>query len=182
MEVLEFLRAAIREREWTIPQFAKAAHVSIGLAYKWLSEDPAYRITPSPTSCEKIADALGIDPDVMLELAGHRRRRGERTLNTRAQAIQDQVERWIAAVGPHYEEYFWRHLKAQGDSMAAVLRDIGSAVSASDAAAVNPGVSAPRGAANQPDDDSGRALRSRYHPAREPLATAALNVHAAAAA
>lgn len=72
VDAFEFLKDQLRERQWSIPQLAKAARVSIGLAYKWVAEDPAYRVNPSPASCRKLAAGLGIDEDRMLEIAGHR--------------------------------------------------------------------------------------------------------------
>lgn len=93
MDAQAYIRASLLERGWSIPHFAKQAHVSIGLAYKWLSEDPAYRITPSPASCEKIAQAFGVDTDVLLELAGHRKPSAANPradLDARQQAIRDQ--------------------------------------------------------------------------------------------
>lgn len=77
MTLFEFLKTALAERRQTIPQFARTCGVSGQLAYKWLAEDPEQRIVPSPMSCEKIASALGADSDYVLELAGHRKPRGE---------------------------------------------------------------------------------------------------------
>ena len=167
MEAFEYMRQSIRERGWSIPEFARQANVSLGLAYKWLAEDPVYRITPSPKSCEKIATALGVDLDLMLELAGHRRRpNGEphAQIDARRQAVRDQLDRWLSAVGPDNEEYFWSYLKAQGDSTVDLIRRVGTAVNASGDTAVNAAVSERKRRGRKPRGDSDSRLTQRQHP------------------
>lgn len=88
-QVDEYLRDKMRERGWNIARLAEACDVSDGLASKWLSANPRYRVTPSPPSCEKIADALGVDLDELLVLAGHRPSRGASPVAT---AAPDEVE------------------------------------------------------------------------------------------
>jgi transcriptional regulator with XRE-family HTH domain len=61
-------------RSWNIPRLAEACDVNPGLVARWVTNNRRYRVTPSPTSCEKIAAALGADLDDVLELAGHRHR------------------------------------------------------------------------------------------------------------
>jgi transcriptional regulator with XRE-family HTH domain len=72
-----YLREAMRARGWTIPKLAEACDVAVGLAQRWVSDNPRYRVTPSPASCEKIATALGVDLDETLAIAGHRPPRQE---------------------------------------------------------------------------------------------------------
>ena len=69
-----------------------------------------------------------------------------------------ELDRWIAAVGPENEEYFWQHLKAQGDSTVDLIHRLGTAVSTGAEAAVNAAVSrrAKRGRGRK--DGSGRPL------------------------
>jgi transcriptional regulator with XRE-family HTH domain len=159
--LFEFLGDRIRERSWTIPHFAKAVGVSPQLAYKWMAEDPAYRITPGPKSCEKIASALGVDLDSVLELAGHRPQRSpELQLSARRQSIRAQLDQWLTAVGEENEPYFWEYLKAHGQSGVDLISRIRTAVNTDADTAVNEGV-------------SGRAKRGRKPrgTSRGPLST-----------
>lgn len=43
-------------------------------------------------------------------------------VSARQAAIREQLDRWLAAVGPEYEEYFWSFLKSQGESTVALIR------------------------------------------------------------
>lgn len=160
----------MRERGWTIARLAEACDVSDGLAAKWVSENPRLRVIPSPKSCEKIADALGVDPDEVLELAGHRKAREPRTeVDARRQAVRDQLDRWLTAVGPDNEEYFWQHLKAQGDSAVNLIKRIGTAVNGESEDAVNAAVSqrAERGRKRRKGPNG--PLRADQHGTRIPL-------------
>jgi transcriptional regulator with XRE-family HTH domain len=57
----------------SLTHFARGCGTSPSLASKWLDKDPKRRKIPSPASCQKIADGLGIDADQVLAMAGHRR-------------------------------------------------------------------------------------------------------------
>jgi transcriptional regulator with XRE-family HTH domain len=144
VDISDYLREAIRLRGWTVKQFAAEADVSFSSAWKWLSADDRYRLTPSPANCAKIAGALGQDTDVLLELAGHRspRRRARAHVSAQRQAIRDQVDRWIAAVGEDHEEDFWDALKAHGDSTVALITSMGTAVKSAAEAPLSTGVNA----------------------------------------
>ncbi len=121
----EYLREALRARRWTIPQFAEACDVSTGVAQKWVTPNSRNRSNPGPASCEKIAAALGVDVDYVLELAGHRKpRQPTPDVGALRQAVRDQLDRWLTAVGPAYESYFWRNLKAHGDLAAAFIQEV----------------------------------------------------------
>ena len=72
MTLYDFVRHTLNDRNWTVPYFAKQVGVSKQLAYKWLAEEPDERIRPSSSSCQKIARALGVDADFLLQLGGHR--------------------------------------------------------------------------------------------------------------
>jgi transcriptional regulator with XRE-family HTH domain len=170
MTLFDVLKSALRERDWTIPYFARMCAVSPQLAYKWLAEHESQRIIPGPKSCEKIAAALGFDPDYVLELAGHRKPRQPRAdIDARRQVVRDQLDHWLAAVGPENEEYFWQHLKAQGDSAVDLIRRIGTAVNAEGEAAVNGAVSERAKRGRRRGNDLGGPLIPRKHPAERPL-------------
>lgn len=74
MTLVDYLKATLRERGWSMTDLARRAGVSKQAVGQWLSEDEFTRVSPRPIYCEKIAAALGVDPDYILELAGHRRR------------------------------------------------------------------------------------------------------------
>jgi transcriptional regulator with XRE-family HTH domain len=183
----EFLKTEMALRHWTKAKLAEECDVSESLVSKWVSDDPRRRVLPSPQSCAKIAAALGADLDQVLALAGHRvvpasTSSASRRLDARRRAVQDQFERWIAAVGPEYEEYFWRHLKAQGDSTVALIRGMGTAVSTPSDAAVNAAVSQPLSTDERPDDNAGGRLSRSYPRSRFPLSAPAEKLNAAVAA
>lgn len=64
----EWLRRQIERREWIPADLARRVGVSNGTMSLWLRDQRK----PSPTSVDRIADALGVDVDTALTLAGHR--------------------------------------------------------------------------------------------------------------
>lgn len=159
----EYLRQQMEARGWNIPRLAEACDVNPGLVARWVTSNTRYRVTPSPASCEKIAAALGVDLDDLLEMAGHRRRRDESraVVSALRQAVRDQLDQWMSTVGPDKEEYFWQHLKVQGDSTVDLIRQVDTAVNAPGDAAVNAAVSA-RKRRGRKDRDSGSGPLKRY--------------------
>jgi transcriptional regulator with XRE-family HTH domain len=97
--VNEYLRETVVTRGWTIPRLPDACDVAVGLAQRWVSENPRYRVTPNPRSCEKIAAALDIDPDYLLEMAGHRHARTER-----AHVVDDPGLAAVTAAWPRLDD------------------------------------------------------------------------------
>lgn len=63
-----WLQRQLDRREWNQADFAKKAGVGSGRVSDWIRD---VRL-PSVESCDKIADALGVDLDEVLTLAGHR--------------------------------------------------------------------------------------------------------------
>ncbi len=89
--ITDLLRETMQERfGGSVTRLAEACDVSVQLASKWVSENARYRVTPGPASCEKIAAAFCLDPDYVMELAGHRKPRADA-------ADLDQVEQLIRA-------------------------------------------------------------------------------------
>jgi hypothetical protein len=71
--IYDLLRAAMRDSfGGSVTRLSEACAVSTALGSRWVHEDERKRIVPSPASCQKIANGLGLDPDYVLELAGHR--------------------------------------------------------------------------------------------------------------
>lgn len=64
----EWFRHQLTRREWSQRDFARRSDLAPSTVSEW------YRGTrlPDPESCLKIADALNIDPDLVLVMAGHR--------------------------------------------------------------------------------------------------------------
>jgi transcriptional regulator with XRE-family HTH domain len=111
----KFLRQAMRERGWTIPQLAEACDISLGLAQRWVSQNPRYRVIPSPASCAKIAHALDLEADYVLEVAGHRQP------TTLADPVQSELDARLAHLSRvlgHYPRAFWLAVIEASERMA----------------------------------------------------------------
>lgn len=63
-----WLRRQLKRREWLQSELARRTGLSDSSISQYLSGN---RI-PDPITCDKIADALGADRDLVLALAGHR--------------------------------------------------------------------------------------------------------------
>lgn len=64
----QWLGRQLRRHEWTQADLSRKSGLSQGRISDWL----AGKRLPNPESCDKLADALGDDPDYVLKLAGHR--------------------------------------------------------------------------------------------------------------
>lgn len=97
------------------------------MAYRWLAEDEAYRIVPSPQSCEKIATALSYDVDYILELAGHRKPRPDQppmsALKRDIQARTARMMEMVEAVEGVPDAYVETYLRKVFDGFEAGLAD-----------------------------------------------------------
>ena len=63
-----WLHAQLARRDWSMADLARRLDTPNATVARWVSG--ARR--PSPASCDRIADALGVDVDRVLVLAGHR--------------------------------------------------------------------------------------------------------------
>jgi transcriptional regulator with XRE-family HTH domain len=63
-----WLRQQLRRHEWTQADLARKSGLSQGRISDWLNN----KRRPSPASCDRLADALGVDLDDVLRRAGHR--------------------------------------------------------------------------------------------------------------
>jgi transcriptional regulator with XRE-family HTH domain len=143
----KFLRQAMRDRGWTIPQLADACDASLGLVQRWVSENPRYQVTPSPASCEKIAAALSLDPDTMLELAGHRHRRAPLEDDPIEQAIRQGTVQMHDVLADIPRPYWATIIKATFDRAIDGARDMAALVS--DYQSADRSVRSPADAANR---------------------------------
>jgi transcriptional regulator with XRE-family HTH domain len=68
IEFARWVRSQLRRREWTEADLTRRLGVSTGAVSRWMRGDRR----PSTHSCDLIADAFGVDTDLVLSLAGHR--------------------------------------------------------------------------------------------------------------
>jgi transcriptional regulator with XRE-family HTH domain len=72
-EIHAFLRQRVQDvYGGVLSRFAEACGVAPSMASKWIALEPKRQRTPSPASCRRIAETLGLDEDYVLALAGHR--------------------------------------------------------------------------------------------------------------
>lgn len=64
-----WMREEMRRREWRQADFARATEIDVSMVSRWLQGR-----RPDPASLERVAEALGVDLDTLLTLAGHRPR------------------------------------------------------------------------------------------------------------
>lgn len=64
----KWLRQQLARREWKQADFARRSGFNTGRVSYWMTG----KDVPSPESCDRIADILGVDVDTVLTLAGHR--------------------------------------------------------------------------------------------------------------
>ena len=62
-----WLRKQLARREWTPADFARRLHASEGTVSHWLRGERL----PRPSSCERIADALGLPYEEVMQRAGY---------------------------------------------------------------------------------------------------------------
>jgi transcriptional regulator with XRE-family HTH domain len=63
-----WLHRQLRRRDWSPADLARRMDVNTGTVSRWLTGSRR----PRPDACDKLADALGVDLDMVLTLAGHR--------------------------------------------------------------------------------------------------------------
>ena len=184
-----FLNRWLKEHGWAQVRLANAVGVHETVVGRWLHADARRRARPSRQTLPRLAEVLEVPLQdlVVMTIADQTRNpaaeaAGRARLKTQLQAVEEQYERWIAAVGIENEGYFWRHLKSQGDSTVDLIRGLGTAVNQTDSAAVNGAVSVSSEGDDELDDDAGRELRARYLPPNKPLATTRVQANGALAA
>jgi len=63
-----WLKRQLQRREWSQAKFARQGNFSPSSVSAWINNERV----PDPGSCDLIADALGLDRDLVLAIAGHR--------------------------------------------------------------------------------------------------------------
>ena len=163
-----FLNRWLKEHGWAQVRLADAVGVHETVVGRWLHADARRRARPSRQTLPRLAEVLGVPVQdlVVMTIADQTRNpaveaAGRARLKTQLQAVEEQYERWIAAVGIENEGYFWRHLKVQGDSTVDLIRGLGTAVSGPADTAVNGAVSVSSEGDDGLDDDAGSELKRR---------------------
>ena len=67
-DIASWLRHQLARREWSGADLARRLDVSTGRVSEWTSG----KRRPNPRTCIHLADVLGMDPDQVLAIAGHR--------------------------------------------------------------------------------------------------------------
>jgi transcriptional regulator with XRE-family HTH domain len=121
-------------------EFARLSTVPQNVIGKWLNGDVQ---SVSAANLRKVAPVLGLTYEELLREMGELPRvRARAQVTARRQAIRDQFDRWITAVGKDYEDDFWDALKAHGDSTVALITSMGTAVKSTAEAPLSTGVNA----------------------------------------
>lgn len=63
-----WLKTELARREWNMSDLARRLEISPSVVGRWVRGERM----PAPESCDLLADALGVDVDRVLVLAGHR--------------------------------------------------------------------------------------------------------------
>jgi len=85
----QWLLTELERRGWSRFYFAQSAGVHASMVYRWTEGQ-----RPEPKQCEKIAEALNVDLDVVLAAAGHRPRQelAPGVIRAEAAALLNQVD------------------------------------------------------------------------------------------
>jgi transcriptional regulator with XRE-family HTH domain len=148
-------------------EFARVSTVPQNVIGKWLNGDVQ---SVSAANLRKVAPVLGLTYEELLREMGelpHVRARAR--VSARRQAIRDQLDRWMAAVGADYEDDFWDALKAQGDSTVALITTVGTAVKSAAEAPLSTGVNAQHPSRTTSRHGTGSRLRPAQRCAKPQL-------------
>lgn len=132
----DLLREAIKQRYGgNMTRMADVFDVPVQSVSKWVAEDERKRTVPGPASCQKIARGLGLDPDYVLQLAGHRS-----ADDASVDLANAELDARLARLGPvlsRYPRVFWATLLDAFERMAQVGDVLEGGVSASAEGGVN---------------------------------------------
>jgi transcriptional regulator with XRE-family HTH domain len=153
----QYLANWLRAEDWTQTEFADAAGVHQTVVSKWLHADYRRRVRPGRQAIPRVAVVLKLEPEQVVRmvlndqadidhtrLASQAAAAADRTpqeeIGARRQAVRDQLDVWLSAVGPENEGAFWDSLKAQGQATVNLIRRVGTADNAGTEAADNAAV------------------------------------------
>jgi hypothetical protein len=174
----EWLDTQLVERSWLAADLTRASQsadfprgLDSGLISRWRKPPPFGSVPTSAQTLSRIAAAFGLPESEVYAAAGLLPGGppvdATDEIDARRQAVRDQLDRWLSAVGPEHEEAFWRYLKDQGDSTVRLISSVGTAVNQAGDAAVNAAVSdrAERGRRRRRTSD-GPLTATQHAPAR----------------
>jgi len=188
----EWLEDQLAARGWSAADLTAASQdvesprgLDSGLISRWRRRDARAVVPTQAKTLARLARALSLPESEVYRAAGQLPadsvENPREQIDARRQLVRDQLDRWLAAVGPEHEDYFWEALKAQGDSVVDLIRQVGTAVNEGAQAAVNAAVSGRKTRTRPKRGDSGGALKDYYRPAGRVLGRHHFSVTAAAA-
>jgi transcriptional regulator with XRE-family HTH domain len=128
-QLFDLLKREMHTRHWNVSRLAEACGADVALTSRWVAENPERRVTPGPRSCQKIAEALDLDPDYVLELAGHRKPQlasSRPSVSVQQRHIDQEYDRWMEIMTPRMGEAvahdaFWDPFVAEAKSRRETL-------------------------------------------------------------
>ena len=167
----DLLREAIKQRYGgNMTRMADVFDVPVQSVSKWVADDERKRTVPGPASCQKIARGLDLDPDYVLQLAGHRPADG-----ASVDLAHSELDARLARLGhvlSRYPRAFWVAVLDAYDRMADVGEVLESPVNAS----VEGGVNATDASLTRDSHGPGGQLTASQSPILRGM-TAALAAH-----
>lgn len=132
-----------RNQAWLAGQTGISANV----ISRWEGKRPT---RPMPDNLAKLAPVIEVPYEDLMRMCGYMPGEAQKEVDRRRQRRSDELERWIAAVGPEYEDLFWDDLKGRARTSIRLFEQSRTAVKSVEDAAVNNGVksSAKRGRDN----------------------------------
>ena len=165
----DLLRDVIAQRYGgNMTRLAEAIGVPVQSVSQWVAEDK-HRV-PGPANCQKIAHGLDLDPDYVLQLAGHRG-----ADDATVDLSQSELDARLARLGhilSGYPRAFWVVVLDAFERMAQVGEVLESPVNASSEGGIN----ATDASLTGDNDASGGRLTASQSPMRGAF-TAALATH-----
>jgi transcriptional regulator with XRE-family HTH domain len=163
-EFRALVEAWLKSTETSQAELGRRAGVSQNIISRWLGRYPT---RPSPQNLEKLAPAIGVPYEDLMRMCGYLPGSPRERVDAHRRAIRAELDRWLTAVGPEYEQEFWRSLKPGAESNIRLFQRLKIAVSTPDDTAVSDAVSSPppplRGRRNR----SGGPLSRSQHPLSE---------------
>ena len=165
----DLLREAISQRYGgNMTRLAEVLDVPVQSVSKWVAEDERKRTVPGPASCQKIARGLNLDPDYVLELAGHR------SAVSRTQTVDlahSELDARLARLGHvlgRYPRAFWVAVLDAYERMA----DVGEVLEGGVSVPLEGGVNASDAALTRDSHAPGGHLAASQSPIRGGLTAA----------
>lgn len=124
-----WLRARMKELNWTNQDLERASGVDNSIIWRWLSKKPR---KPTPANLKKIAGPLGVSYADLMKMCYPDDADADPvepivSTDARRQRLFAQVDQWISAVGPGDELYLLESLAAHGQCAVQLIHSVRSA-------------------------------------------------------